>query len=1538
VSTFRYKFDSGIGLGVTPADKTQTGALEFTNVDLSVDDVVQKRPGADLIALSTTTSPGTELPSDELTELWYRDAELCLGTRTRLYSRRECAGAGSTEQGTATPAEIQQALDLLDDKLLETYDVGLTFAPVPVTATAVDRLDRYAEAQTPRVFNDGTYTTTATMVVTGDSVRIDWSTTGPAVGGSFPLFAGWSKPLFYVVAGVPDRGVFAGIQASSVPGQSNGSWYNAIMLPNGALTLQINDRAPVQGSTDGAAFSATPNGVYYLRPGSSGELAFETWRPDDESVRSYPLDSGEADVLLNTGQLVFDAEYSSLLDGPNMMVAPVDGGNLNLFTYDFPQNPPAGATASVSIDAVQVWANTDQLGVAYDGADLVTAVETETGSSRYTLRTVDQEFNSAEFGTVDFRVAIDRSSAIRTAYVLNGSREVLIDLQSDLVLDLRVASYPDGRSLIGSLGNTGDLTAWTYEAVGQFFLTERTTDAGIAAFDVAVDTVIPTWAIGRVTSDSVVVEFTQDLTGFTPATSPRPVLDVASGGNSLAISVRDVGPNNRARCALYVNDPLSTAYRTCCTFALTDSGVTSQSRIDSLSSIGPSGAVSALVEVGAFPRALVAYEAVGPSAREVYEVDSDLFVRVVPATVSLDGGDWSDRGAWTRCKLRTTLAADFGARTLRQMGTVAVRSPATGEPCFLSLLEFTDGLDVIIYTTHVESGAPTRLTVDPLGARPRTAACDVDRVLLTYVSTVANKIQFQFWAPGQNFAFTDLTLVLGAELTYDADAGVVADGRRYGVWIAVGVATTIRYRYDNAVVIDYLIDAVFDAVATYAIPDAQLAEPRALAATANDTPAGPTVTVYLVDVVAGVAGITWSRNFVAGTAGDAVKAITVSGLLADYEQRAEVAIEVERAGERVTEFWEVTASSETLIHTLRRCSVYGSMTELRATLVTPVSSVDATLFGVAQRRDLRSGILGFCAQSQEFVFRTGVGGAETLTDRLNYREVVSRFNRYQLEFVLGYPIVTEYADPSAAKYCVVDVSKKPNRPAVTRSLSVSAHAGYPRAYDGVSPFEQDWHELPQIVNVSQAVGGLDKGDYGVAVTYEAIDGRQLLYRSAPAFEQVTLIGGTNIRVDVRPLSRSERRAVNVVVWRTLVNGTVYYRATQQDALQDQDRLVISLDIPDDAIRENEILDQVLGGVVFSQPASITDWLAEADGRLWSRSPERGYLARFTTPATEGRAPHWNLGLGTEAEGSRDVVSLADMDGRLVLLTTDGAQVFGGGGPTATGIGSYVRPQRIPSESGAIDHNTVTLMPEGLFFAGLGGPRLLTRGLSIYDIAEPLSASYDVDGEQVSTAVYVFQTSTVVISNGPSGRLFRYHIRTRRFAEDTGRPTIDVGLSQDGTVTYLLSDGRVLRELPVPNRDAPRTDGGVSYQMVLSTPWLHEPAETTHSGFNVHGFTVFGQRLGSHELVVEVYYDYATEPARIFEVPAATSDSRASDGQPYIYTVRFDGQGCFCCRIRVRDAGEPRATFRLEVVEVHWSADGSADEYQFPDGFYFSEVT
>jgi hypothetical protein len=467
----------------------------------------------------------------------------------------------------------------------------------------------------------------------------------------------------------------------------------------------------------------------------------------------------------------------------------------------------------------------------------------------------------------------------------------------------------------------------------------------------------------------------------------------------------------------------------------------------------------------------------------------------------------------------------------------------------------------------------------------------------------------------------------------------------------------------------------------------------------------------------------------------------------------------------------------------------------------------------------------------------------------------------------------------------------------------------PTVFDGTSQVERDFHLYPEAPTGTILGGGgpgLSAGKYQWVTHYEWTDEEGQLRRSAPSLPLTMTVAANDIvRVTVRNLRFTDchegrgRRAVRIVLSRTTVNGSVFYRMPLP-ALDGSFRnfmFAASSFYDDDGNQDSEIISgerlYTTGGVLENEPFPACSFIAEHQGRLFGISAEADEIA-YTQTQAAGLNSECSTAyrLRAPAEGGA-LTALATLDDVLVVFRERRTYLIQGQGPNVLGVGAtYSDAQPMAGEIGCVDPRSVVSIPQGIIFRAATGFHLLNRARDIEYIGGGIEGTNFafVMNSRVLSAVHVDRLKHIrfILANG-SALVFNYE-----FGVWSTWPSyffVD-GLVAGGNV-YLLGGGEITTD------SAEWDDRGARIDMTIDTAWVKVGGlvglqRVKWVGLLVEALTRQAAPVAS-QLNVSVYTDYNETPV---ETVQATFTSGVNVSLASLLRHKPNRQKCTSMRLRL----------------------------------------
>lgn len=401
------------------------------------------------------------------------------------------------------------------------------------------------------------------------------------------------------------------------------------------------------------------------------------------------------------------------------------------------------------------------------------------------------------------------------------------------------------------------------------------------------------------------------------------------------------------------------------------------------------------------------------------------------------------------------------------------------------------------------------------------------------------------------------------------------------------------------------------------------------------------------------------------------------------------------------------------------------------------------------------------------------------------------------------------------------------------------------AYDGVTATEAGFLLFPEVVSVADgAAGSVDAGSHQFVALYEWIDGAGQRHQSAPSVA-VTYVapGAKKVIVTIPTLPLTAKAGVTIVVFRTVVNGTTFYRLNAVNAPIANTTAAATVTYTDNTTDANLVSGEILytvGGQLPNNAPPACTVVCQHQSRLFidSENPLEGRYSQVQVP---GFGLQWNEALNffLPAE-SGGIAGFASQDDRLVVFGSRRIYAIIGTGPTPAGVqNGYSTPQEIASDVGCAEPRSILRMPQGIIFKSAKGWHLLGRGLDVQYIG---SAVESRNGDAVSAITLLEDRKEVRIAS-PTGRSLIFSYLSGEWSEALDYAAVDaVWWTGGGKYVHATAAGAINGDTPT------QTDAGAVIPLTFTTAWLR-PGESIHGFVRCWRFLLGGAYTADSALVI-----------------------------------------------------------------------------------------
>jgi hypothetical protein len=500
---------------------------------------------------------------------------------------------------------------------------------------------------------------------------------------------------------------------------------------------------------------------------------------------------------------------------------------------------------------------------------------------------------------------------------------------------------------------------------------------------------------------------------------------------------------------------------------------------------------------------------------------------------------------------------------------------------------------------------------------------------------------------------------------------------------------------------------------------------------------------------------------------------------------------------------------------------------------------------------------------------TGTADGPILPDVVSYNTHGYRLTACEAALLEGSLNVTQ-TNVIALNFVFNDPMQSVYHEELANNLHLSG--GFLQMYDGVGVVEHGFHTYPVLANVTNsAAGGLSDGTYYYTVCYEWTDNQGNIHQSAPAAEQkIVLPANRQTSMTVSYLNFTAKNNVQVVVYRTLVNGSIFYRVSSLTAPNYNNSSSVAFSFSDNlsdaSLRTRprlytQPLDLTSSQEVDNLPAPATNIIQLHRNRLWvvdSTSPLSIWYSKISGPETPVA---FNDGFVKPVDPrGGPITALSTIDDKLLVFKQDHIFFIVGQGPTNAEENNDLSDSiLVTTDCGCIDQRSIVATPVGLLFQSRKGIYLIDRSLAVQYIGAAVEA---YNNETITSAVLVADTNQVRFTLG-SGKSLVYDYLVGQWGVFTNQNAKDSDIWEN-TQILLRTDGTIWRETP-----GVYTDAGQPIKLKLTTSWF--------SFANLQGFQrvrraqILGAWKSPHQLKVTVYNDFNDTAMQEAIITPATPD-------------------------------------------------------------------
>jgi hypothetical protein len=483
-------------------------------------------------------------------------------------------------------------------------------------------------------------------------------------------------------------------------------------------------------------------------------------------------------------------------------------------------------------------------------------------------------------------------------------------------------------------------------------------------------------------------------------------------------------------------------------------------------------------------------------------------------------------------------------------------------------------------------------------------------------------------------------------------------------------------------------------------------------------------------------------------------------------------------------------------------------------------------------------------------------------------------------------------------------------------------------YDGDTVTEHGFNLFPENITFSQdASGTLANGFYYYQVTYEWVDAKGQIHRSAPSVQDRREVASTSndrIILTIPTLQLTAKVAparsnVRIVIYRGLVNDfQVMYRLGEIENNPAVDTVTFN---DSNAITPTVLATQPVlyttGGVVENIAPSSCSTVTLHKNRLFLGGLDEIGFISYSKEFVSGEGVAFSDFFTIPVDpASGNVTALASMDDKLIIFKKDAIYSLVGDGPLDTGAqNNFSLPQFITSDLGCENPRSVASINDGILFKSDKGIYLLTRDLQTVYVGQGVE---DFNNLTISSAVVLEDVNEVRFTTSDGIALvFNYEFNQWSTFSNYEAVSAINGL---GSYLHLKSDGTVRKE------SSAYLDAGAKIKMAIETSWL---AFAGIQGYQrIRSWMLLGDFLTDHYTKVKLYYDYekfASETV-YFNVDNGLELSYYGDDVTYGDSVVYGGTGSGVFQFTSQPRIQKCQSMKMRIEDIDTKVAGGGGSF------------
>lgn len=465
-------------------------------------------------------------------------------------------------------------------------------------------------------------------------------------------------------------------------------------------------------------------------------------------------------------------------------------------------------------------------------------------------------------------------------------------------------------------------------------------------------------------------------------------------------------------------------------------------------------------------------------------------------------------------------------------------------------------------------------------------------------------------------------------------------------------------------------------------------------------------------------------------------------------------------------------------------------------------------------------------------------------------------------------------------------------------------------------------DVPNATQAGTNRGGpLGTGSYQYTFIYSWTDKSGNVYRSLtcpPATITATGSAGGSIVLWAPPLTNKTIKDVSVEIYRTTVNGSIFYHLdTVMNMSSSTARIGYYDQFSDSSITGNRIL-YTNGGVLDNYSIGAVKSVAFFKERLQVTGVDDQYAIYYSKQVLPGEPVNFAAETFYRVDADlTPVTSTIQMDDKAIITKPNLVYVVSGDGANDLGEGSTLSPPLlVASDAGTSIPNSVVLYPNGILFKSSKGIYGLDRSLAVNYVGAPVE---NFNGFMTSGAVLMKDQTEIRFTHTDTSTAVVYNYYFGRWDYFSNYQS-DAASTYKGKMVVVRGNGLAFVE---NSKSYDINNGSLSYSVYLETPWLK--LKGVQDFQRIYGLNFLGQYLSPHTVNINVAYDYNDVASDSFNYDFNATQiignptTSFPGGSVYQFQVNLDIQKCEAIKVKFTEVPDTTSSNQSSLYLNNMSA-------------------